>query len=171
MSNDELNNLSAITNLDIKSAQEVVSVFTSYLYDPKKKSKCIRSDINSFRYHLAIEKNPDIASLPPSEPALSKHILRAIWQINEWKQAIQPIIISKEITKFGWLTENGILAFDYYDGPTAMEVLQEYFCSCTSKNTCKTDVCSCRKNNLKCCDVCSCKNTCANQDVILDVNE
>ena len=81
--------VSAITNLDIKSAQEVVSVFASYLYDPKKLSKDIRSDMNSLRYHLAIEKNLDIARLPPSEPALSKHILRAIWQINEWKQTIE----------------------------------------------------------------------------------
>ena len=119
MSNDELNNVSAITNLDIKSAQEVVSFFASYLYDPKKKSKGVRSDMNSLRYKIHRYKIP----------ALSKHILRAIWQINEWKQAIEPIIISKEITKFGWLTENGKLAFDYYDGPTAMEVLQEYFCS------------------------------------------
>ena len=127
--------------------------------------------MNSLRYHLAIEKNPDIARLPPSEPALSKHILRAIWQINEWKQAIEPIIISKEITKFGCLTENGKLAFEYYEGPTAMEVLQEYFCSCTGKNACKTDVCPCKKNNLKCCDVCSYNNTCANQDVILHVKQ
>ena len=69
------------------------------------------------------------------------------------------------------MTEKGKLAFDYHDGPTAMEVLQEYFCSCTGKNACKTEVCACKKNNLMCCDVCSCNNTCANQDVILDVNE
>ena len=41
----------------------------------------------------------------------------------------------------------------------------------TGKNACKTEVCACKKNNLKCCDVCSCRNTCANQDVILDINE
>lgn len=96
MSDEELTNLATIT--DIHVAQEVVSTFTSYLYDPKKKSKGTRNDINSLRYHLTIEKNSEIARLPPSEPAMHKHILRALWQINEWKQAIEPLIISKDVT-------------------------------------------------------------------------
>ena len=119
MSDEELNLLAEINDLSIVSAQEIISIFVSYLYDPKKKSKAIRTDINSLRYHLAIEKNVSIDKIPPSKPAMFKHILRALWQVNEWKQATHSIIISKDIQRFGWLMVNGHLTFDYYDGCTA----------------------------------------------------
>lgn len=45
-------------------------------------SKVIRTDINSLRYNIAIEKNPGIVKLPPSKPAMLKHSLRALWQID-----------------------------------------------------------------------------------------
>lgn len=165
MSDEELNLLAEINDLSIVSAQEISSIFVSYLYDPKKKSKAIRTDINSLRYHLAIEKNVSIDKIPPSKPAMFKHILRALWQVNEWKQATHSIIISKDIQKFGWLMVNGHLTFDYYEGCTAIEILQQYFCSCTGKHACTTATCPCIKSNLTCCDVCSCNDSCTNLEV------
>lgn len=34
-----------------------------------------------------------------------KHILRTLWQINEWQQVTEYINTSKDVTNYGWLIE------------------------------------------------------------------
>lgn len=172
MSDDELDTLAKIVILDSKSILETVSNFLAMLYDPAKNSKAVRHSINSLRYNIANEKMVAIEKLPPSQPALEQHILRALWQINKWNQATNSIIGSNDLTDHGWIVENGLIFTNYYQGITAMELLQKYFCNCSGKSPCSTEVCPCKQANLECCDVCSCKKSCTNRNnIVSDENE
>ena len=135
-------------------------------YDPAKKSKANRKNINSLRYHLAVKKNSSIERLPPSELALKMHILRALWQINEWEQAILANISSFPVTEYGWSQCNEVLSPIYFEGNTAIEFLQKYFCNCSAKSSCSNNTCPCKELDLFCSEICDCSEKCENRKTI-----
>ena len=107
-----------------------------------------------------MKKNATSEKLPPSEPALLQHYLRAKWQLNEWLQAKNSVIVSLDPLDYGWKLENNSLDFNYFEGDTALDMLQKYFCSCSGK--CSTKNCNCLSSDILCCAVCSCSDNCQN---------
>lgn len=163
MTEEDLTALSDFHCQPIVSATKAVTTLIARMYDPSIKSKADRTDVNSMRYHLAMAKNSHIDRLPPSRPALIQHILRASCQMNDWSQAHQSHIKTVDYLEYGWLETDGVLHPKYFEGDTAMELLEKYFCSCRGKNACSTETCACVNFNLACCNVCQCSDLCKNK--------
>lgn len=164
MSNLDLEKLSLMHTSPFADALMIASEFVALLYDPIKKSKAIRTDINSLRYCLSLEKNICIDKLPPSKPAFEQHLKRVIWQMNSWSQATEALFIDRDPKEFGWIEENNILQPNYFEGENAMDYLDKYFCACKGSKACSTESCPCTNMNLQCCSVCHCTEKCANKD-------
>lgn len=76
------------------------------------------------RYYIAIEKND-----------LEQHILKWLWQINEWNQVTKLIIKSIDLANRGWF-----MFTNYYANKNIFVPALENLCA-----------------NLRCFEVCSCK--------------
>ena len=163
MLSEDLRRLQNLSKVSLDEAVKIVTNFLSLAYDPSNKSKSTNDNINSLRYNLEIKKNSAIDRLLPSEPALKQHLLRALWQFNEWQHAIDPQIQSLLVTEYGWLQDNNILSPVYFEGNAAMEFLQKYFCNYSSKKSCSSTICPCKELNLFCCEVCNCSENCENK--------
>ncbi|KAL7288521.1 hypothetical protein TKK_0017265 [Trichogramma kaykai] len=168
MNEEVLRDFADMTHIPIEKAEQSVSFFLASAYDSSNRSKANRYCVNSLRYNLAMEKNTSVEKLPPSSSELRQHILRSIWQINEWIQATLPNIESFDLNKYGWILQNDELQPNFFEGPTAMEFLQKYFCSCKRKNACSTDICPCVESNFGCCNICTCSDSCSNMEKISD---
>ncbi|KYN50416.1 hypothetical protein ALC57_00053 [Trachymyrmex cornetzi] len=162
MDKETLQKLSNLHLLPIKQTVEIVSTYLAAMYDPKIKSKAARNCVNSLRYSIAKEKNAPINKLPPSQASLVQHILRSSWQLNEWSQATSAKIQSLNPTNYRWLEINGTLCPNYFEGDTAIEYLEKFFCNCGGKTPCTRNSCSCKQLNINCCDVCMCAENCQN---------
>uniref|UniRef100_V5GUE2 Tesmin/TSO1-like CXC domain-containing protein n=1 Tax=Anoplophora glabripennis TaxID=217634 RepID=V5GUE2_ANOGL len=112
---------------------------------------------------------PIPSSIPPAEPVLLQHVMRVKWQINEWSQARSASITSFDPTQYGWILKNNVLCYNYFEGDTAMEMLQKFICSCSGKLPCSDeDICSCLSQGFKCCDLCNCSIKCQNAEIQTD---
>lgn len=139
--------------------------FVALLYDPKKSHGDKHHCLNSLRAALATSKTySGIEKLPPSEPAFLQHVKRTIWQAHTWNHAGKNNIPVLNVLNYGWEVCEDKLECVLYEGLTSIELLQEYFCNCGKKISCKnSDTCKCTLNGMKCCEVCTCnKNKCSN---------
>ena len=161
MYNEDLLQLAQINDLPVDSVEEIVSLFMSNLYHIKKKTKGACNDINLLRYNIAIEKYSNIAKLHSSKSAILKHILRALWQLNEWKKESQTTIVSENVIKFGWMIQEGKL----WRTDSSWNITK-VFLFLSWENSCSTLICPCIQSNLKCCDICNCNDSCDNIDKI-----
>lgn len=165
----EIDDFINIVELPLDKVLPVVTKWLSFIHVPKKlqKQKTFEDDygtsINNLRYKIASIKDIDVDKLPPSEPALLQHLLRVKWQVNEWSQARSEEIISLNPTLYGWTLNNNILSLNYFEGVTALELLQSFICSCSGKLPCNDEnICSCLAQGFDCCDLCSCSVNCVN---------
>lgn len=175
LTESEIDNFIRIVDLPLPDAVMSVTKYLSQVYitDKLKNKKSLQEDniqsINNLRYGLALIKNSTIDKLPPSEPALIQHILRVKWQVNEWSQARSSVITSLNPSQHGWILKDNVFYTNYFEGATAMDVLQKYVCSCIGKSPCNNEkICTCMSINLKCCDLCSCSEKCANKELLIE---
>lgn len=130
---------------------ETIAACTSFIskaYDTTKRNVPEEyNDINKMRVHLAMNKQKaSIQCFPTSHPTLSIHLQRCYWQGLVWYSANLPTIEYPGPTDNGWKLEQDRLIPIYLEGPTSMELLQKYICSCRSrKKSCSTaESCSLR---------------------------
>ena len=98
------------------------------------------------------EKDPNIKTLPVTDPALDEHIKRAHLQIMLWKVAYQthpPIVSLKE---FCWHVEaDGVpKPSPGISAVVAPELMEVITCSCCSVLPCYRNSCSCMCAGLSC---------------------
>lgn len=157
-----------LSSLGESLTPELISIWTRYIssiYDTKIKFIDQHDDINALRLKLSISKQMSMKNLPPSNPALFQHLKRCYWQANIWYKAHIPVITELDPIEFGWKLENGTLFPIFFEGPTALELLQRYICNCSSKKTsCTTALsCTCTAAKVKCCKLCRCNEKCSLQ--------
>lgn len=164
MTAEDLRQLGELSKISFPKALEVTVSFMSQLFDAKAMSGANKLCINSLRYRLAIHKNLPITKLPPCRATLTQHLKRTLWQIQEWMLACKANIESKDPLECGWVIENDKLLPVYFEGETAMQYLQKYFCSCGGTKTCESEKCPCVAANLPCSTVCQCSKKCSNNE-------
>ena len=132
--------------------------FVVALYDPKKKMKGSHNSLNELRFHLAAKRSVSIAKLPPCEASFKQHVRRASWQTKTWTTAHIPKPDNSEPSSNGWLSKNGALTPLYFEGPTALDKLKDFFCGCMGKNTCEDEEkCPCHQDSVACSQICRCE--------------
>jgi hypothetical protein len=92
--------------------------------------------------------------LPPTEAAARYHIMRAHFQVTQWKT--EPDLNPED---WGWKLVDGKLlpvATDLEAAPSALLNVVRCKCKAESRKPCSSSLCSCRKNGLHC--VAACKN-------------
>ena len=57
----------------------------------------------------------------------------------------------------GWIMQNDSVAPTYFEGPTALEKLKNYYCTCLGAKCTDEDKCSCVANGVACSEVCRCE--------------
>lgn len=130
------------------------------LYGANKSTK----DLNELRFlkfnittaRQSLNKNIELACLPPTSDAARYHSLRVYHQIQEWIGNVIPP------TTWGWKKQGEALHPIQTDKPIAPEfILKLIFCNC--KTDCRK-LCSCRRANLNCSNLCGqCQgNSCSN---------
>lgn len=129
----------------------------------KKKHLDKHSDLNAMRVELALLKQSSIEKIPPSLPAFIQHLKRCNWQAFIWYNAHIPLITIPEPTEYGWQLCEGQLTPIYFDGPTSLEILQQYMCDCSSRSSsCTTIVSVPRCQSTICSKICKCCAKCGN---------
>lgn len=160
-------------NADPDALADLGEAFLLKLYGARKGNECINElryiKFNQISARLALNKDFDIAVLPPTKAALRQHFLRVYYQVQEW--------IGNKLNRleWGWISKNSMLV----PNTGVLEVAPEFimnliFCNC-DKSMCKT-MCSCRRFGLKCTTLCGhcCGMFCINietDEEIMDVDE
>ncbi len=99
--------------------------------------------------------------LPPTNDSFKLHLLRAVYQLIMWKQAVvaMPDLLAEN---FGYEQVRGILQpILMTQNIAAPELLNNLICSCVDQ--CLAD-CSCSMNNQPCTAACSCSSKQADID-------
>ena len=99
--------------------------------------------------------------LPPSVDALWRHWQRTCWVSSVWSQATCNALSPPNITKFGWMVEDGRIQCDWDSSENIQRVrnLVGLFirgCKCTKG--CTTKLCRCVKKGVQCGPSCNCKS-------------
>lgn len=134
--------------------------FLLALYGAQKSMKSL-NDLRFSKFHnitarQTLNKNFELATLPPTTDGAAQHSLRVYHQIQEWLgNSLSPI-------SWGWKKQGEVLTPVTAEKAIAPEfILKMIFCNC------KTDcgkLCSCRKSGLNCSNLCGqCQgNSCSN---------
>lgn len=106
------------------------------------------------KYLLFTKKDLQLENLPPTEDALHKHILRAVYQGGYvWGQIIAPQQQLPCPADWGWSNQNGYWEPIWTSLPAASAACLELIrCCCKTKCAGR---CNCIKRNLKCTDLCA----------------
>lgn len=149
--------------------------FLLILYGAAKSVKTL-NELRFFKFYnntarQTLNKNFELASLPPTSDAAAQHSLRVYHQVQEWLGNT----LSLSPTSWGWKKQGEFLAPVTMEKPIAPKfILKMIFCNC------KTDcgkLCSCRKSGLNCSNLCgqcqgnSCSNVfqlCADKDDLFE---
>ena len=131
--------------------------FVVALYDPKK-MKGSHNLLSELRFRLAANRSVPIAKLPPCEASFKQHVRCASWQTKTWTTAHIPKPENPEPTGNGWLSKDGALTPLYFEGPTALDKLKDFYCGCMGKNTCEDEErCLCHQDSVACSEICRCE--------------
>ena len=150
--------LPCLQDLDDDQCVDVSRQFVVALYDPKKKFKGSHSSLNELRFRLAAQISMSIAKLPPSEPSFRQHVRRASWQTKTWTTAHIPMPEISEPANNGWITQDGLLTPQYFEGPTALDKMKDFYCGCMGKTMCSDEEkCPCHKASVACSEICRCE--------------
>ena len=142
--------------------------FVCKLYDNKTTSKSIQEVCCALFRKL----KANVDSLPPTEDALSLHIMRAHYQTRIWKQSMVahpklPLPINS-----GWHMVDGVLVPQLLTKePIQAKCLPLTVCGCKeSGSQCNSRHCLCRRRGMFCSGACGCARAawCKN---ILDIEE
>ena len=135
-----------------KSPEDVEKVGTSILVNLYGGRE--GDDLDRLRYVKYRQKLNNMtfqpSRLPPTSSAAKFHLLRAYYQIQEWKSLGS---VNLDPQQWGWeLSTNKLLPI-MSDKPIAPpELLKTVHCQC--KTDCKTARCTCRKHGLVCTIAC-----------------
>ena len=150
--------LPCLQDLDDDQCVDVSRQFVVALYDPKKKFKGSHSSLNELRFRLAAQISMSIAKLPPSEPSFRQHVRRASWQTKTWTTAHIPMPEISEPANNGWITQDGLLTPQYFEGPTALDKMKDFYCGCMGKTMCSDEEkCPCHKASVACSEIFRCE--------------
>ena len=127
------------------------------LYDPKGKGTATHMSMNTLRVKMALEKDLDLARMPPCEPSFLQQTLRSSWQVQLWMASHIPRPELGSPESYGWKREDDRLVPVYFTGPMASELLKDLMCSCSTKKKCSSPTsCVCRQQHLPCIELCTC---------------
>ena len=107
---------------------------------------------------MAATRSASTSKLPPCEDSFQQQVKRASWQTKTWTSAhlAKPEVPST--VGHGWKLQEGVLIPVFFEGPTALDKLQDFFCGCMGIARCSIDSkCPCRQNGVACSEVCRCE--------------
>lgn len=147
----------ANTDLIMQAGEEFLLAF----YGAKKSCKSL-DNLRYIKYttttgRQGLNKNFELASLPPTSDSAAYHFKRVYFQIQSWigNSTMSP-------TEWGWKQQNNTLKPVTTDKAIAPDfILKLVFCNC--KTDCR-NLCSCRKATMNCSSLCGqCQgNSCSN---------
>lgn len=128
--------------------------FVGKLYDPKSTSK----SIHEVRCALFGKVKANVDTLPPTQDALSLHLMRAHYQTKIWKQSLVSHPQLPSPTSCGWHMKDGVLVPKLLTKePLQAKCLELMTCGCKeSGSQCSTRQCRCRRSGMYCCGACGC---------------
>ena len=121
------------------------------------------TEVNDLRYQLLCAKWGEIESslLSPRRDCLFIHLIRANYQTAIWKCCLHARPTVPDLTKCGWIDDDGKLAIHWMRSPPAPDaVLELLACKCVRSS--KLSTCTCMANGLACTDMCK-LHSCSNQ--------
>ena len=139
------------------SKQDVIDVgktFFAHLYGSNESST-----MNSLRHKIFLSSKsaPEIKTLPPTDEALTYHILRAHVQVLLWKSAMDISPPSLVITDWGWEREYDclipIIGVKEVAPPDLLKIVA---CGCSTQRPCSRNSCSCKSAGVSCTTFCKC---------------
>ena len=142
---------------DIRSVLQTIERLVVLMYDRGSSE----SNVNCQRQILFASKGREIENLPPTQDALSLHLLRVGYQAGHvWGQALikEPQLPSP--ANFGWMweTSSGQWSVKWMTLPPAGEACRAVIkCGCTKG--CRKQ-CKCKKADLMCTTLCRCGGCC-----------
>ena len=138
--------------------------FVCKLYDPKTTSTLIHE------VHCALFRKvkANVDTLPPTQDALSLHLMRAHYQTKVWKQSIVTHPQFPSPTSCGWHMKDGMLVPQLLT-KEPVQCLELTICGCReSGSQCSTRQCRCRRSGIFCNGAygCACAAWCKNTQVL-----
>lgn len=150
--------LPCLQALEDDKSIDVSRQFVAALYDPKKKFMGSHKSLNELRFRLAAKRTMSIAKLPPCEASFKQHVRRASWQTKTWTTAHIPKPETRQPTSNGWILQESSIVPLYFDGPTALDKLKDFYCGCMGKNMCvEEEKCPCHQDGVACSEICRCE--------------
>ena len=110
--------------------------------------------INKARYVLFCQKQATGESLPPTDDALTFHVMRVNYQLFIWKKALVAKPTIPPPTGNGWHVEDDILVPTLIEREPAPNTLVE-FTTCGCQKRCSRN-CKCQEEDLPCTEACFC---------------
>ena len=109
-----------------------------------------------------MKNKANLKALPPTNPNLMQHTLRAHLQVILWKSAnkIEPPEMTHDISKFGWDTKNGVMPVIAQQPIAPTKLLDVISCGCRSEGkACAQKSCKCHSDSLSCTEYCVCRSS------------
>ena len=106
-----------------------------------------------------MKNKSNLKVLPPTDSNLMLHTLRAHLQVMLWKSASknEPPEITKDISKFGWSTKDGVMPVIAQQPIAPPKLLDVISCGCRSEGkACAQKSCKCHNDNMSCTEYCVC---------------
>jgi len=152
---DLLQGLGDCTGLNEQMIANAVA-FVCKLYD----SQSVTTSVNQLRSNMFI-KGLSIEKLPPTQDALSHHIMRSHYQASVWQQTClqRPHLPPPET--MGWALEEGALVPLLTSLPPVPKACEELI-SCGFFTQCRSQRCSCKRDGMPCMAWCKCHGNCLN---------
>ena len=149
---DDFNKLVKEFNKDNNDRDFVMAVGEQILLKVLNGATKTLNDLRLSRYNKKLAEST-VALLPemlgPTSDAGMLHMLRAYYQLQEWK-GNEPL----DLEYWGWKkTEKYILPVPMTKAPAPANLLKIIRCGC--KTGCKTGQCTCKKMGVKCTSICS----------------
>ena len=145
--------------------KQLIEKFICQVYLPNTKI----ADIGELRWYMFTKKDTQSENLPPTKAALTPYMLRAHYQVMEWKRSNNPHPNLPDPSHFGWdIAKDSNYTPVLCNLPCAPKsVLVLVKCSCI-KGQCAVN-CKCKKKqSLRCTKLCKCggdEDICKNGEI------
>ena len=120
------------------------------LYDSAGKYKSSHHCLNDMRVKMCKSKDTSLARLPPCEDSFKQHVKRSVFQTNIWVHAHDAVYASGKPEEYEWVRNGNSLEPVYFEGQSASQLLDGFFCRCAVNNACSTLRCPCSQHNMPC---------------------
>jgi hypothetical protein len=121
----------------------------------KKKFVSCHENLNKLRVKLATCKDTSLVRLPPNEPSLYQHVLRASLQTKIWLSSNIGKPPSLSPCNYRWRKDAAGPLPVFFEGIMTSDFLQDLICSYTGK-VMSGRSCICNEQNMCCTELCLC---------------